>query len=569
MFDSQLWVQFFTQFHFIRPFWLLALVPMLLLLWLRWREESQPSWQEVLPAHLRKALTIGDTGWRKQLPLKLLVMIVTLAIVVCSGPSWQREASPFGEDRAAMLVVLDSSDTMLETDVAPSRLERAKHKIRDLLALRSGGSTGLLVFAGSGHTAMPLTQDVAVFAPFLAAIEPSIMPESGKSADTALALIDDQLNQQPGSTVLLVSDGVTPSAIDAYQRFFAERPYQLVILAAGNEQVASTSQAKSPLDLHSLNQLADAVGGRLVEMSIDESDVEQINRYVERNMQMNGDSAMPWQDMGYWLLIPVMLLMLLWFRKGWLVQWCVVLTLLGPIGLPSPVLAQTVSTHAESPVNVEVPTMLDEAAQWWWDLWLTPDQQGQRWFNRGDYLRAAKHYQSPLHKGVAYYYAAEYKLAHTAFLSMQNDQRDESHYLGLYNAASALARQREYLAARNLLNSLLDDENLPEALRKDVLNNRNVLAGIVEEINRLSESQTSVSDGLEDSYELSDNPQTADGAEENTVEELLNKESLNAREILGSDELADKWLKRVEADPKRFLRSKFYLQQQSAQGESQ
>lgn len=57
----------------------------------------------------------------------------------------------------AMLVVLDSSDTMLETDVAPSRLERAKHKIRDLLALRSGGSTGLLVFAGSGHTAMPLT----------------------------------------------------------------------------------------------------------------------------------------------------------------------------------------------------------------------------------------------------------------------------------------------------------------------------------------------------------------------------------------------------------------------------
>lgn len=101
MFDSQLWVQFFTQFHFIRPFWLLALVPMLLLLWLRWREESQPSWQEILPSHLRKALTIGDAGWRKQLPLKLLVMIVTLAIVVCAGPSWQREASPFGEDRAS------------------------------------------------------------------------------------------------------------------------------------------------------------------------------------------------------------------------------------------------------------------------------------------------------------------------------------------------------------------------------------------------------------------------------------------------------------------------------------
>ena len=152
--------QFVTQFHFIRPLWLLAFIPMLLLLWLRWREESKPSWKDVLPEHLRQALTLGEQGWRKQLPLKLLVVIIGLAIIACAGPTWQRQASPFGEDKASMLVVMDTSDSMLQKDLPPSRLERAKHKIHDLLLARKGGRTGLIVYAGSAHVAMPITQAI-------------------------------------------------------------------------------------------------------------------------------------------------------------------------------------------------------------------------------------------------------------------------------------------------------------------------------------------------------------------------------------------------------------------------
>ncbi|WP_032547369.1 vWA domain-containing protein, partial [Vibrio crassostreae] len=178
--DSLTIQQFFTQFHFIRPLWLLAFIPMFFLLWVRWREETKPTWKDILPTHLRDALTIGETGWRKQLPLKLLVVIVTIAIIICSGPTWQREASPFGEDKASMLVVLDNSESMLAKDLPPSRLERSKQKIRDLLAARKGGNTGLVVYAGSAHVAMPVTQDSKVFEPFLAAITPAIMPVSRK-----------------------------------------------------------------------------------------------------------------------------------------------------------------------------------------------------------------------------------------------------------------------------------------------------------------------------------------------------------------------------------------------------
>ncbi|HCZ9539556.1 TPA: VWA domain-containing protein [Vibrio alginolyticus] len=563
MFDSLSWTQFFTQFHFIRPLWLLALIPMFFLVWLRWREESKPSWKDILPEHLRNALTIGERGWRKQLPLKLLMLIVFIAIVICAGPTWQRESSPFGEDKASLLVVLDNSESMLQKDLPPSRLERSKQKIRDLLAVRKGGKTGLVVFAGSAHVAMPITQDSKVFDPFLAAITPEIMPVQGKLVEKALPLTDQQLQGQPGSTVLLVSDGVNPTTIEQYQAYFSGKPYQLLILAAGNADIVSNN----PMDLDSLQKLASQTNGRLVEVTVDNSDIEQLNRYIERNMQLNGESSMPWKDMGYQLLFPIALIMMLWFRKGWLVQWCVIVMVSGTLLMPTSALAENISVKAEQPQVVQKVTAFDKMAQWWWDLWLTPDQQGQRLFNKQAYLEAAKHFVDPLRKGTAYYYASEFELAHSAFLEMQNDPSEEVRDYGLYNAASALARQREYLAARDLLKSLANKPTLSERLRPDVEHNLKVIGGIVEDINRMSESQAGTEQ--EASTELGDNPQTAEGADEKTSAELMIKETLSADDIIGSQELADKWLKRVEADPKYFLNAKFQIQLRSIEtGES-
>lgn len=554
MFDSLSLTQFFTQFHFIRPLWLLALIPMVFLIWLRWHEESKPSWKDILPDHLREVLTIGEHGWRKQLPLKLLMVNVFIAILICSGPSWQREASPFGEDKASMLVVLDNSDSMLQKDLPPSRLERSKQKIRDLLAARKGGKTGLVVFAGTAHVAMPITQDSAVFDPFLAAIDPEIMPVKGKLAEQALPLIDQQLQGLAGSTVLLVTDGVNPATISKYEDYFADKPYQLLILAAGNPDIVSNN----PIDLDSLQTLASKTDGRLVEVSVDNTDIQQLSRYVERNMQLNGESSMPWKDMGYVLLFPIALIMLIWFRKGWLVQWCLIAMVSGSVMMPGEVMAENVSLKAEEPQVVQKVTTFDKAAQWWWDLWLTPDQQGQRLFNKQEYLAAAKQFSDPLRKGTAYYYASEFELAHSAFLEMQNVPSEEVRDFGLYNAASALARQREYLAARDLLQSLANKPTLSQALRPDVEHNLKVIGGIVEDINQMSESQAGTEQEM--STELGDNPQTAEGAEEQTSQEMMIKEALSAADILGNQEVADKWLKRVESDPRDFLRAKFQIQ---------
>ncbi|UXI04550.1 VWA domain-containing protein [Photobacterium sp. TY1-4] len=547
--DLQSFTLLLSQFHFIRPGWLLTFIPFGGLLYLRWKLEARPAWTDIIPPHLRTALTLGEQGWRRQLPLKLLALIIGLAIVICAGPTWQREASPFGEDKAALVIVLDNSDSMLATDLPPSRLERSKQKIRDLLALRAGGKTGLIVYAGSAHIAMPLTQDSAVFNPFLAAITPEVMPKPGKAAETTLPAIETLLQEHAGGTVLFISDGITPKAIDAFATFFTAHPYQLLVYGAGNPAVVS----KNPMDTRALKSLAAQTDGRFVTATVDQDDLTTLNSAIERHMQLNSESAMPWQDMGYPLVALLALLMLLWFRKGWVVQWCFVGYLAAMIfALPTPTVA-AVQSSVEPEAAQQSVSRWNRISQWWMDLWLTPDQQGQRLFNQLQYLEAARHYRDPLRKGIAYYYASEFKLAHTEFLEVGSDWGD-------FYAASALARQREYLAARTLLRELAERPNLDPQLRQGVANNLQVISTLIEDINRMSESQTGTPDGPDASKALGDQPQTAEGAQETATQSLLEQETLNAEQILGSTELADKWLKRVNADPKVFLSSKFMIQ---------
>ncbi|MEC6830202.1 VWA domain-containing protein [Photobacterium toruni] len=550
MFDSLIWQQLFDNFHFIRPLWLLLLVPFSMVIYLRWQQDSKNEWQQQLPQHLRCVLTIGDSGWKKQLPLKLLGILMLVVIIICAGPTWEREPSPFGEDKAALLIVLDNSESMLQKDLAPNRLERAKQKIGDLIALRQGGKTGLVVFAGSAHLAMPLTKDNSVFAPFLAAIQPDIMPVKGKSADTALPLIEPQLSTENVGTVLLITDAVNLDTIATFKDYFATSSHQLLVLAAGNKDRMSNE----PLDLASLKSLAKKTQGSVVEVTIDDQDIETLNSNIERHMQLNNESAMPWKDMGYFLLFPMALLMLLWFRKGWLIKWCLVAVIVFPSVYSTTTYAETVSLKAAINEPMADVTIWEKTVQRWMNIWLTPDQQGQWYFNQFDYLTAAKRYQDPLKKGIAYYYAGEYKLAHSAFLQVKTGQ-------SLFNAANALARQREYVAARDLYQLLLDGGDLDKRLKAKVENNLTIMQGIVDEVNRISESQKGSTDGPEESFELGDDqPKTGDGADEKVDAAMMAKEKLNANEILGNQELADKWLRRVEADPKYFLRAKFQLQ---------
>src|ERR1700761_1932718 len=195
-------------FHLLRPLWLIALVPVVaVMLLVRWRQSPQAQWGGVIAPHLLKKLIVQPGGSRGIRPVYLVAAAMSLGIIALSGPTWRRELPPFVEDKAPLMIALAVGSSMGQTDVAPSRLERGKQKIRDLLAARAGARTGLVAYAGSAHLVMPLTDDRAVIEPFLAALGPGLMPSDGQDAGGGVALAATALDPEPvPGTILLVGD---------------------------------------------------------------------------------------------------------------------------------------------------------------------------------------------------------------------------------------------------------------------------------------------------------------------------------------------------------------------------
>ena len=147
------------------------------------------------------------------IPLYLVASGLVISIVALSGPTWRRELPPFVEDKAPLMIALSVAPSMNESDVAPTRLERAKQKVRDLLEARAGARTGLIAYSGTAHLVMPMTDDRAVIEPFLAALTPTLMPVQGNNAAAATALAANLMTKKyVAGTILLVADSVSDEA---------------------------------------------------------------------------------------------------------------------------------------------------------------------------------------------------------------------------------------------------------------------------------------------------------------------------------------------------------------------
>ena len=97
-------------------------------------------------------------------PRHVLALTLALACIALAGPTWQRVRPPFVEDRAPLVIAVDLSPSMNAIDVAPTRLARAKQKVRDLLALRAGARTALVAYTGDAHVVLPFTDDPKMLA---------------------------------------------------------------------------------------------------------------------------------------------------------------------------------------------------------------------------------------------------------------------------------------------------------------------------------------------------------------------------------------------------------------------
>lgn len=299
-----------SQFHFIRPAWLLLALPAVALWW-GWRRVEDPlrGWRDQMDPELLDALATNrhHASWLRP---AILLTSWLLAIVIVAGPTWTPEPSPFAEDASPLIVLLKADASMEIADLEPSRLERARLKIADLADARKGQPLGLIAYAGSAHLVLPPTKDTKVVAQMAAEISPEIMPAPGDRLDLALARAGDLLKKQdtPGS-ILVVADTVEAEdhSLSEIQRAHGGFPVTFLAIAEPD----SAEEA-------SIRTAAHALRATVEPLTADGADIAAIVRHAAHPPAMRGAMLAPgtrWEE-GGWVLLPVLVVLsALGFRR--------------------------------------------------------------------------------------------------------------------------------------------------------------------------------------------------------------------------------------------------------------
>ena len=528
------------HFHFLRPTWALLLIPWLAMVVIRSQQrDKQDMFGGIIAPHLLQHLRLQrfDTRWLNPKNFSLLFMVLVLLVIM--GPTWRQQLSPLNQDQAALVILLDVSSTMQQKDVQPSRLQRAKQKISDLLALRPDKKSALIVYSGTAHSVLSLTADQDILNQYLAAITPAIMPRSGKFPEYSLPLADEILRgRNAPATIVMFSDGLGAKSGQAFESYFLTHPHQLLVVGVGSED---EEPGIAPLERESLKALATDANGVYLSLTIDDADVRQLNQRIESHYTVTQDSALPWFDSGYLLVFPAMGLFLMWFRRGWTLTWMWLILPVVLSSIPAPALAQQETT----PITHEQSAAMREFA----DLWLTRDQQGRLLLQLGRYPQAAARFNDLMWKGIAYYYSEDFMLAAEYFSRQDSDD-------ALFNEANARAQGRDYVRAVSRYDRLL--ARTPDY--SGATANRSQVSAIIDEIDRLSASQQQEAGASTQDKQLSgDDAIPAQGADEISWQqtEVI---QLSAEDILQDAATSDMWLRGVQQDPSRFLAIKFGMQ---------
>lgn len=331
---------FFAALHFLRPTWLWGIAALPLLAW-GWRRRmlARDPWHGRVDAHLLPHLL--EDAHRAKLhrwwPVVSACVAWLLALLALAGPSWQRSVQPLWQVRMPLVVALDLSGGIAASDLPPSRLAQARATLASLLQRRSGGDVGLLVYAEEPFVVAPLTSDPANVALFLDSLSPGIMPgdvDGASRADRAIAKAADLLRQAGHSQgdILLLEDSAPASAVAA-ARDAAAQGYRVSVLGLGTAAGApwrdTTGRIRhAALAPASLRAVAKAGNGAYAPLQGDGVAALGVLEPRQGNGGATRGQAQAWLDQGYWLLLPLLLLVAFAFRRGGALGLCLAFALL-------------------------------------------------------------------------------------------------------------------------------------------------------------------------------------------------------------------------------------------------
>ncbi len=572
-----------ADFHFIRPEWLIALPFVLLTAVLFARRRLGPgSWEFVVDPQLAPHVLSGSQANGIDSRWILLGVTGVLGILALAGPAWERIEQPVFRSEQALVVALDLSRSMDAQDVAPSRLLRARLKILDLLQGRASGQTALIVYSANAFTVTPLTTDSDTVAALVNSLGTDIMPSRGSYP---LAAINKgrALLEQAGmgyGEVLLITDGGSTPATERAARDLRDAGYSLSVLGVGTTDGAPIPRATggfvtdqmgqiavARLEETSLRALATAGGGRYATLTSDNRDLDLLlsGETTSRSATDETQGTDRWREEGPWLLLLLLPLAAMSFRRGWAI---VLLVFVLPLAQPA-------------------------QASLWDDMWQTRNQQAQERLEEGDVLAAAELFDDGEWQAVSRYRGGEFAESAAKFAA-KGDTRN------LYNLGNAMAMQGEFESALDAYEQVLEME--PD--NADAKYNRDLMDEMLQEQQSQQEGESQDSDqesggeSEESDGENESDQQNSDNAEQSASDEgdlteraedddqqkdldALQEELERAAEAQNNSEseqqltdeqleelrraqeeqqAMEQWLRRIPHDPGRLLRTKFRYQ---------
>ena len=576
-----------TDFHFIRPLWLI-MIPFIffLIIVFKKRRLSVGNWGNIIDKKLIPYVLHRDQ--LKEDPKKWWLFTVTgiLAVIAMAGPTWEKIQQPSFRADQALVIALDLSRSMNAQDLSPNRLTRGKLKILDILERRRSAQVALIVYSANAFTVTPLTSDSDTIISLINSLDTTIMPSRGSYPSAAIEK-GIQLLKQAGASngeILLVTDGgITSDAFDSVEKLKNEG-YKLSVLGVGTEDGApipkesggfvidnSGQIAIARLEIEDLIKLASIGDGTYTNLTSNDQDINMLlsERVLDAEESDESLATDQWYEFGPWLLLLIVPLSSLFFRRGWVF-----------------ILIFTVLPYDNQIYAFE-----------WIDLWKTKNQQAKEAFDNGDYDTAVSLFTDPKWLAAANYDAKNFQKSAQIFNSIDDGD-------SLYNYANSLAKSGQLKKALEIYNEVIDLENKPE----DAIYNRDLIMNLLKEQeskgendnNEQSSNEGSSGDNNQD--EISENSQetqnesssedgnnddqndldsnreqsseedieaierelekAADNSENELQENTSNETEVDERMVQEQEQALEQWLRRIPDDPGGLLRRKFRYQYQ-------
>lgn len=419
-------MEFIQNFHFLRPWFLLFLLIPFVLLIKKIKANQTSSWSEVCDKNLLDFLIVNETGVKKLNLKKYIYLGLVFASISAAGPTWKKiEIPSFSVENPNMFVLSLAQDMQL-TDVSPSRLDRAKYMITDIVDnISSQGQYGMMVYSNEPYLISPITDDSNLIKSLLYQIVPDVVPDSGDRLDRALSLALERFKSagySKGNIILLASD--------VGQRFdLAIKETEKAVALGYTINIIDTSFDGND----KLKLLADNGNGiylKIFDTSITPL-INKISHINDKSIKESKNLSSKYLDLGYYFIFIPILCLLFFFRKGLLIF-----------------------IFCCFSINAQAGFLLNN------------NQEGLLLFKKGKFEEAKNKFTDDYLKGLSLYMLDKHEEALDKFDKVKTSD-------GFYNKGVALVKLCKYTEALKAFEEsyLLDSKNEDAKYNIGVLNN--------------------------------------------------------------------------------------------------